>query len=68
MINKRVDKGKIVVMIIDMKAAFDSVDRGIIVESMRKRGVMEELMVKCEEMLRESRVRVGKRKGEFLDG
>lgn len=43
-------------------------DRGIIVESMRKRGVMEELMVKCEEMLRESRVRVGKRKGEFLDG
>lgn len=33
------DKGKIAVMFMDMKAAFDSVDRGILLESVRKRSV-----------------------------
>lgn len=39
LINKRVaEEKRKMVMFIDMKAAFDSVDRGILVENMRKRG------------------------------
>ncbi|XP_039310271.1 secreted RxLR effector protein 78-like [Solenopsis invicta] len=68
MINKRVAvrKGKMVVLYIDLKAAFDSVDREILIQMMRERGVKESLVVRCEEVLEEtlSRVRVGKKVGE----
>lgn len=58
--------GKIVVLFIDMKAAFDSVDRDSLMESMRKRGVKEGLVARCEEVLREttSRVRVEEKEGD----
>lgn len=54
-----------VVLFMD-KAAFDSVDRKILLESMRKRGVKGGLVVRCEEMLKEtvSRVKVGEKEGE----
>lgn len=45
----------------DLRAAFDSVDRRVLMETMRKRGVREGLVESIKEMLREtrSRVRVG---------
>ncbi|XP_036145342.1 uncharacterized protein LOC118646472 [Monomorium pharaonis] len=49
-----------------MKAAFDSVDREVLVTAMRKRGVREGLVKRCGEVLKEtgSRVRVGKTGGK----
>ncbi|XP_011877581.1 PREDICTED: uncharacterized protein LOC105567363, partial [Vollenhovia emeryi] len=56
MINKKIEEkdGKMVVMFMDLKAAFDSVNREILVESMRKRGVSEGLIERSEEILRET--------------
>lgn len=50
MINRKVmeKKGKMVVLFVDIKAAFDSVDRDILLDSMRSRGVREGLVVRCE--------------------
>ena len=50
-----------VVLFVDMKAAFDSVDREVLLRAMRGKGVREQLVVRCEEILRETtcRVRVG---------
>lgn len=58
LINKRVTakKGKMVIMFIDVKAAFDSVDRGRLVEAMRKEGVREGLVKRCEGVLRETQI------------
>ncbi|XP_077255544.1 uncharacterized protein LOC143893719 [Temnothorax americanus] len=68
LINRQVNgkKGKMVVMFVDLKAAFDSVDRRILVEAMRKRGVREGLVERCKELLGETicRVRVGEEMGE----
>lgn len=65
LINKKVakEKGKIAVMFVDMRTAFDLVDRGIQLECIKKKRVREGLVVRCEEMLKEtvSRVRVEKR-------
>ena len=57
-----------VVLFVDMKAAFDSVDREVLVKAMRGRGVREGLVVRCEEVLRETkgRVRVGEEGGEYF--
>jgi len=70
LINKRVAerKGKMVVTFVDMKAAFDSVDREILIQMMRKKKVRESLVVRCEEMLEETmiKVRVGDREGEIF--
>jgi len=67
LINKRVveRKGKMVVMFMDMKAAFDSVDREILMKMMRKKGIRESLAVRCEEVLEETvnKVRVGDKVG-----
>lgn len=65
LINKRVvkRKGKLVVMFLDLKAAFDSVDRRILVKSMRKRGIREGLMMRCEGVKKTiCRVRVEEKK------
>lgn len=61
LVNKRFAEKKELVVLFDMKAAFDSVDRGIFIESMRKRGMRGGLVVRCEELLRKTvnRVRVG---------
>lgn len=61
-------KGKMVVLFVDIKAAFDSMNREILMEGMRKRGVREELVVRCKEVLRETVDMVGKGGGELWDG
>lgn len=68
LVNKKLGtrKGKVIAMFVDLKAAFDSVDRGVLIEAMRKRGIREGLIERIGEVLREtrSRVRVGERMGE----
>ncbi|XP_036148444.1 uncharacterized protein LOC118647508 [Monomorium pharaonis] len=63
LVNKNIDKkgGKLVALFVDLKAAFDSVDRGILIKTMRERGIREGLITRVEMVLREtkSRVRVG---------
>lgn len=48
-------------MFVDLKAAFDSVDRGGLVNAMRERVVREGLVTRVEEMVRvtKSMVKVG---------
>lgn len=50
--------GKLVAFFVDLKVAFDTIDRGILIETMRKMGVREGLFRKCEETLREMRNKV----------
>ena len=57
-------EGKVFVrtaVFVDLRAAFDSMNRGVVIRSMRERGIREGLVEKVEEMLKEvrSRVRVG---------
>ncbi|KMQ90728.1 axoneme-associated protein [Lasius niger] len=61
LINRQVNrkKGKMAILFIDLKAAFDSVDRGILVEAMRERGVREGLVRRCKEVLEETVNMVG---------
>lgn len=47
-------KGKTVVMFVEMKAVFNSVDREILLEGMRKRAVREGMVARCEEVLKET--------------
>lgn len=59
-----------VMMFVDMKAAFDSMDREILLkDNERKREMKEDLVVRCEEVLKEtmSRVRVREEKGEDFE-
>lgn len=68
LINRQVNgkRGKMVVLFVDLKAGSDSVDRRVLVEEMRKRGVREGLVRRCKELLGETvcRVRVGEELGE----
>lgn len=59
-------RGKLVAMFVDIRAAFDSVNREVLIEAMRERGVRGGLVKRVEEIIREtkSRVRVGKEVGE----
>ncbi|XP_024883827.1 uncharacterized protein LOC112462336 [Temnothorax curvispinosus] len=70
MVNRRLEKkgGKLIACFVDLKAAFDSVDRGILIKAMRERGIREGLVRRTEEMLREtkSRVRGGNELGEVF--
>ena len=56
---------KMVIFFIDLKAAFDSVDKEVLVRAMRKRGVREGSVERCGEVLKEMvcRVRVGEEEG-----
>lgn len=58
--------GKVIAFFVDLKAAFDSVDRKNLIKALRERGVREGLVERIEEMLREtrSRVRLGSQLGE----
>lgn len=67
LINRQLGRDKgIIALFIDLKAAFDSVDRGILVKAMEERGVREGLVIRVEEILRETkcRVRIGRQWGE----
>lgn len=53
-----------VVLFVDLKAIVDSVDRGLLIKEMRKREVREELVRRCEEILRETINKIRKQKKE----
>lgn len=55
-----------VVLFVDLRAAFDTVDKEILWKTMRERGIREELVRRCEDMLRETRnrVRIGEERSE----
>lgn len=63
LLHKRIERkgGKLVAIFVDLRATFDSVDRGELIKAMRKRGVGEGLTERIEELLRETKsgVRVG---------
>jgi len=63
LVNRQVGrkKGGLTAMFVNFKAAFDSIDRGVLLEAMRERGIKRGLIKRVEEILREmkSRVRVG---------
>lgn len=67
LINRQIGRkgGKLVALFVDLKAAFDSVDREVLVGTMRECGIREGLTVR-EQVIREtrSRVRIGKEIGE----
>lgn len=54
------------VLFVNLKAAIDSLDRGVLLQTMRGRGVKKGLVERVGEILREtrSRVRVGGEMGE----
>lgn len=54
------------VLFINIKTAFDSVDREILIKCIRKKRLREGLVVRCKEMLKEtmSKVRVGEKRGK----
>lgn len=68
LVNKRIERkgGKLVAMFVDLKAAFDSMDSGMLLEEMRRRAVREGLIERVRKVLRETRnrIRVGKEVGE----
>lgn len=71
LVNRQVSRvgGKMVAFFIALRTTFDSVDRERLVKAMRERGVKEEgLVVKYEDMLRETRskVRVGRWEVNFI--
>lgn len=45
-------------MFVDLKVAFNSVDRAVLVRAMRERGIREGLMKRVEELIRETKSRV----------
>jgi len=51
-------KGGLTVLFVDLKAAFDSVDRDILIRTMRERGVREGLIDRIEVILRETKSKV----------
>lgn len=54
-----------VALVVDLKAALDSVDRGILIRIMRKRGIRKGLIKRVTKVLTETRstVKVGEEKG-----
>lgn len=68
LVNRQLERkgGMVVATFVDLKVAFDSVDREVLMESMKERGIREELRKRIEEVYREtkSRVRVGEKVGE----
>lgn len=69
LVNRQLGKrgGNLVAFFVDLKAAFDSIDRGTLMGTMREEGIRDELVGKVEESLREtrSRVEIGVERGDF---
>lgn len=68
LINRQVEKkgGKLVAMFVDLRAAFDSVDREVLIETMRETRVREGITRRVKQIIREmkSRVKIGGEIGE----
>jgi len=52
------EKGEMIVLFVDLKAVFDSVDRDTLIRAMRGRGVRKGLVGKIEKILRETKNRM----------
>ncbi|XP_046145234.1 uncharacterized protein LOC123988602 [Osmia bicornis bicornis] len=65
LVNRQIkkEKGKVMACFIDLKAAFDSVDRGVLMEALRERGVRKGLRERIKEVLRETKSRVRTNEG-----
>lgn len=67
-VNRRIEekKGKVIAVFVDLKAAFDSIDRGVLWREMENRGVSEGIRKRVKEIYKEtkSRVRIGSEEGE----
>lgn len=61
-------RGKLVVLFMNLKAAFDSVNRGVLIEAMREREIRERLIGRVEEMVKETKstVRIEGEIGEIF--
>lgn len=59
-INRQLERRgrKMVTMFIDLKAGFDSIDRGVLIKAMEERGVRGGLIRRIEEVIRETKCRV----------
>lgn len=68
LVNRHIErKGrKMVVLFVDLKAAFDSVNRGVLVREMMARGIRKVFIRRVEEVVRETknRIRVGENLGD----
>ncbi|XP_039312991.1 uncharacterized protein LOC120359478 [Solenopsis invicta] len=60
LVNRQIERKerKMMAVFVDLRAAVDSVDRGILLKAMRERGVREGLVERVAEVLRETRSRV----------
>jgi len=60
LINRQLGKrrGKVVALFVDVRTAFDSVDKGVLAKAMRERGMREGLVERVEEIWRETKSRV----------
>lgn len=60
LVNRQIgrEKGKMTVLFIDLKAAFDSVDKGMLIKVMKERGISEGLIDRVEAVLRETRSKI----------
>lgn len=59
LINKQLGKGKkVTAMFVDLKAAFDTMDRECLSEAMRGRGIRKRLICRMKKVLREPKSRV----------
>lgn len=59
-VNRQIGRAreKLIALFVDLRAAFDTVDKGILVEIMRRKGVREGLVRKAEKVVRETKSRV----------
>jgi len=62
LINRQLGNGKgTTALFVDLKAAFDSIDRRVLMESMKERGIRRSLVERVKKVLKETknRIRIG---------
>lgn len=57
-LSKQLKSGKVVLLFVDLKAAFDSVDRRVLIKMMRRKVIAERLIDRVEKVLMKTRSRV----------
>lgn len=60
LVNRQIgrEKGKMTILFINLKAAFDSVDKGMLIKAVKERGISEGLIDRVEAVLRETRSKI----------
>lgn len=59
-VNRQIGRagGKLIALFVDLRAAFDSVNRRVLVKAIKRKGIREGLMRRIEDVIRETRSRV----------